>query len=445
MPRIFSRLMFACLAPCFGMAAAQGHAADSVRAGPSLLTSDEAVRLGLQNNYAIALARDQRDLAAGNRLAGIGPFLPTASASATHSGELHPGSGTSNSAGASVNLQLFNGFQSYYAYQRLKTQETAAGLQEQLAVESTLESILGSYYAIATQKRQIAALRDLLAVSRQRAALAEARLQVGAGSRLEQLQSQADLNADSSSLLSQEMSLREAKVRLNQLLARDPAEPFDVEDTIPVEPGLPVAAWRGRLLRNNTTLREARLQRSASETSLREARGGYSPTVSAGLAYRTSLDSLVNGGGAGTITGSDALTYSVSLSVPLFDGLRTRQSVVGNRIGLRRQETLLRQSEEQVRADFEQAEGRYALGLRQIALEEGNLEVARRQAEAAQERFRVGSSSSLEFRDAQQKLLSAQSRLAAARQSAKLSELALKRLAGALAAPVPPSASPEKP
>jgi outer membrane protein len=424
-----SLLLLIGVAGGFASAISQGTAAP-------VLTPDEAVRLGLQNNYSISLARDQRDLAASNRLGGVGPFLPTASASATHSGELHPGSGTSNSAGASVNLQLFNGFQSYYAYQRLKTQESAAGLQEQLAIETTLESILASYYAIATQKRQMAALRDLLAVSRERAALADARLQVGAGSRLEQLQSQADLNADSSSLLSQEITLRESKVQLNQLLARDPGAAFDVQDSIPVETGLPVAAWRSGLLQNNTTLREARLQKTVSESSVREARGGYSPTVSAGLAYRTSLDSLVGGGGVGTVTGSDALTYSVSLSIPLFDGLRTRQSVVGSRIGLRRQETLLKQSEESVRANFEQAEGRYALGLRQIALEEGNLEVARRQAEAAQERFRVGSSSSLEFRDAQQKLLSAQSRLATARQSAKLSELALKRLSGTLIAPV---------
>ena len=422
--------------PPIGFCLAMGIAAMAAAETAPVLTSDEAVRIGLQNNYSISLARDQRDLAASNRLAGVGPFLPTASASATHTGELSPGSGTSTSAGASVNLQLFNGFQSYYAYQRLKTQESAAGLQEQLAIESTLESILASYYSIATQKRQIAALRDLLAVSRQRASLADARLQVGAGSRLEQLQSQADLNADSSSLLSQEISLREAKIRLNQLLAREPATAFDVQDSVPVETGLPVAGWRAGLLQNNTTLREARLQRSASESSVREARGGHSPTLSAGLAYRASLDSAVNGGSFGTVTGSDALTYSVSLSIPLFDGLRTRQSVVGSRIGLRRQETLLKQSEDQVRADFELAEGRYALGLRQIALEEGNLEVARRQAEAAQERFRVGSSSSLEFRDAQQKLLSAQSRLATARQSAKLSELALKRLAGALIAPV---------
>jgi outer membrane protein len=417
-------------APLYGAPARPDTAGSSL----PLLTPGDAVRLGLRNNFSLALARDTRELAAGNVVVGRAPFLPTASASATRTGELHPGSGTSTGAGASVNLQLFNGFQTYYAYQRLKTQEDAAGLQEQLAIESALESILGTYYSIATQKKQIAALRDLLAVSRERAELAGARLQVGAGSRLEQLQSQADLNADSSSLLSQEMALRETKVQLNQLLARDPADPFDVEDTIPVETGLPVSAWKASLLANNTSVREARLQRSASESSLREARGGYSPTVSAGLSYRTSLDSLADAG-ASSVTASDALTYSVSLNVPLFNGLRTRQGVVSSRIGLRRQETLTRQTEAQARASFEQAEGRYALGLRQIALEERNLEVARRQAEAAQERFRVGASSSLEFRDAQQKLLSAQSRLASARQSAKQSELALKRLAGVLATP----------
>jgi outer membrane protein len=416
-----------------GIVALCAAAQDS--AAPALLTPAEAVRLGLQNNFSLALARDQSEIASNNRFAAIGPFLPTASASASHSGMLHPEHTSSNSAGASVNLDLFNGFQSYYAYQRLRDQESAAGLQERNAVETTLESILSTYYSIATQKRQIAALREVLAVSRDRAALAEARLGVGAGSRLEQLQSQADLNADSSSLLSQEIALRESKVQLNQLLARDPSQDFDVEDTIPVEAGLPVQAWRATLLENNTTVREARLQKSSSEYSLREARGAYLPGVSAGLAYRTSLDSL--GGGVSAVTGSDAVTYSVNLSVPLFTGFRTRTQVANSRIGARRQETALRQTEESTRAAFAQAEGRYALGLRQIALEEGNLEVARRQAEAARERFRVGATSPLEFRDAQQKLLSAQSRLAAARQSAKTSELALKRLAGVLAAPAP--------
>jgi outer membrane protein TolC len=72
-----------------------------------------------------------------------------------------------------------------------------------------------------------------------------------------------------------------------------------------------------------------------------------------------------------------------------------------------------------------------------VALEERNLEVSRLQAEAARERYRLGASSPLEFRDAQTRLLDSRSRLSAARQETKAAELALKRLAGALVREAP--------
>jgi outer membrane protein len=383
--------------------------------------------------------RDETALATLNRQTGVGPFLPTASASANHSGTFESGNPPRTTVGVSANLELFNGFRSAFAYRRLKAQESAAGIREQAAVETTVESILSSYYAVAQQKRQLAAIQDALAVSEERARLSRARLEVGAGSRLDQLQSQADLNADSSALMSQETVLREAKMQLNALLARDAATAFDVPDTIPVESGLPLGAWRAALPERNAAIREARAERKASELSVKEARGARLPTVNGGLGYSVSPEALNSEAALeSTGTGSDAVTYSLSLSLPLFDGLRTRQSVGASRIGLRRQETALRQTEQETRADFAEAEGRYVSGLRQIALEERNLEVARLQAEAARERFRVGASSSLEFRDAQQRLLDAQGRLASVRQTVKQSELALKRLAGMLATPVSP-------
>jgi outer membrane protein len=421
---------------------AQTDPSNTVPALPRL-TAEEAVRLGLENNFSLSMVRDQTALATLNRQTGVGPFLPTASASATHSGEFDSDASPRTTVGVSANLQIFNGFQSTFAYRRLKVQETAAGLREQAAVETTVESILTSYYAVAQHKRQLAAIREALAVSEERARLARARLEVGAGSRLEQLQSQADLNADSSALMSQETVLREAKMRLNALLARDAATAFDVPDTIPVEAGLPLDAWRDALPERNTTIREARAARQVSEFSVSEARGARLPTLNGGVGYSTAPEALNSSPSMGS-PGSDAVTYNLNLSVPLFDGLRTRQSVGSSRIGLRQQETALRQTEQEIRSAFAEAEGRYASGLRQIALEERNLEVARLQAEAARERFRVGASSSLEFRDAQQRLLNAQGRLASVRQTVKQSELALKRLAGVLATPLS-SLSPASP
>src|SRR5690606_4943948 len=182
-------------------------------------------------------------------------------------------------------------------------------------------------------------------------------------------------------------------------------------------------------------LREARAQVRASELSVREARGAYLPTLSGGLSYSTAPEAL---NPTPSVTTSDAINYSLNLSLPLFTGLRTRQSVGTSRINLRRQETTLKQVEQEILTEYAQAEARYASGLRQIELEERNIEVARLQAEAARERYRVGASSALEFRDAQQRLLTARVRLATVRQTAKQSELSLKRLAGVLATPVSP-------
>lgn len=414
---------------------AQPAAADTAvaPAGP-LLTAEDAVRIGLENNFALALVRDQTALAVLNRQSGVGPWLPTASANASHGGEIGTDAPSRTTVGVSANLQVFNGFQSTFAYKRLKTQETAAELREQAAVESTVESILSVYYEVARQKAQLAAVREALAVSRERAELARSKQQVGAGSRLEFLQAQADLNADSSALMTQENALRETRQRLNGLLGRDPGTAFDVPDTIPVATDLAVDAWRNALVDRNLAIREARAQVKASGYSLKESRGAYLPTLSGGLGYSTAPDAL----NSAPVTGSDAVTYSVNLSLPLFTGLRTRQSVGTARIALRQQETSLLQVEQDVRTEYAQAEGRYVSGLRQIALEERNIEVARLQAEAARERYRVGASSALEFRDAQQRLLNARVRLATARQSAKQSELALRRLAAALATPVTP-------
>jgi outer membrane protein len=431
----FSTLFSAMLA-LSGALAARAEVLPASSATPPVLTAEEAVRLGLENNFALALVRSQTDLATLNRQTGIGPFLPTASADARYSGRIDSGSPSQTTVGVSANIQLFNGFQSTFAYRRLKAQETAATLRQDAAVENTVESILTAYYGIAGQKLQLNAIREALLVSEERAKLARARMEVGAGSRLEQLQSQADLNADSSSLMSQETALREAKIQLNGLLARDAGTDFDVPDTIPVEAALPLENWRATLPERNNSIREARIQRRAAEFSVSEARGGRLPSVNAGLSYNTAPEALNSQATASN--GSDAVSYSVSASLPLFDGLRTRQSVGSSRIALRQQETSLRRTEQETRAAYAQAAGRYESGLRQIALEERNLEVARLQAEAARERFRVGSSTSLEFRDAQQTLLNAQSRLATVRQTVKQSELALKRLAGVLASPVSP-------
>jgi outer membrane protein TolC len=303
-------------------------------------------------------------------------------------------------------------------------------LQERLDLEDLLETVAVSYYDIVQLKQRLHAIELQLSASSDRARLAQAKLEVGAGSKLEQLQALADLNQDSSTWLDQTLALRSAKVRLNQELARDPALEFEVADSIPLDPALPLDAWRKELGERNAAVAYARAQKGAAEAGLAVARGRWFPTLSANVAYATTPDALNEEGAIGR----DGASYGVKLSVPLFDRLATPVAVKQARIEARSGATRVAQAESQAAADFEVARRRYELGMTRIGLETRNLQVARLQAEAAQARYKLGASSPLEFRDAQTRLLDAEGRLITARQSAKQAELALRRLAGRLVA-----------
>jgi outer membrane protein TolC len=206
---------------------------------------------------------------------------------------------------------------------------------------------------------------------------------------------------------------------------------FSVSDSIPVEAAPPVAAWRAALGDRNASIAAAREQRNAAASGVNEARGAHLPTLSGSVGYNESPASL----NTPTNTAPGATTYGLNLTLPLFDGLRTTRNAASARINERRSEIALRQAEQEAAAAFSEAAGRHAAGVRQIDLEERNLEVARLQAEGARERYKAGAASPLEFRDAQQRLLAARSRLASVRQSTLRAGLELRRLSGTLAWP----------
>jgi outer membrane protein TolC len=422
MPRFSNRRLSAALLTLAMTLVCGPRAAETL--GP-----DEAIRQAVERNFGLSLSHGQRESAAAAREGGAGQFLPSASASAGVNGSFS-GDAPTTSLGASADWVVFDGLRNVNGYRRLKAQERSAGLQERLDLEDLLETVAVSYYDIVQLKQRLHAIELQLSASSDRARLAQAKLEVGAGSKLEQLQALADLNQDSSTWLDQTLALRSAKVRLNQELARDPALEFEVADSIPLDPALPLDAWRKELGERNAAVAYARAQKGAAEAGLAVARGRWFPTLSANVAYATTPDALNEEGAIGR----DGASYGVKLSVPLFDRLATPVAVKQARIEARSGATRVAQAESQAAADFEVARRRYELGMTRIGLETRNLQVARLQAEAAQARYKLGASSPLEFRDAQTRLLDAEGRLITARQSAKQAELALRRLAGRLVA-----------
>lgn len=398
----------------------------------SYLSLEDAINLAIGKNYQLSISHDQTKAAANNVTSGQGGFLPSASANLTQVGKIN-GRDPQTRLGVSANWLVFDGFQTYHAVQKLKSQERSTLLDERLTLESLIESVMTEYYDIVQQKQKLGAIQELLAVSEERAKLAHAKLEIGAGSRLELFQSQADLNQDSSNYLNQDASLRHAKARLNQLLTREPAMDFQVSDSIPLNVFNPVEEWRKILPENNTSIAAARSRREAATASVKVAQGQWLPSLNSGLAYSAAPKALNH---SAKVQGSD-LTYNLNFSIPLFNKLATSTGITRSRVELRQEETRVKLAESNAQAEFEKAQIQYQSGLQLIRLEDRNLQVARLQAEGAQERYRLGASTPLEFRDAQTKLLDAQVRLITARQKAKQAETALQKLAGLLVKQAP--------
>lgn len=413
----------ALLSACLSIAASAAPARE-------VLALDSALRAAVERNFDLALARDGRASAAAAREGAKGQFLPSASANLGTTGSFD-GDGPATTAGVSASWELFDGLRDWNGYRRLRAQARALALSERVELESLLETVMVAYYDLVQLKQRLAAIGDLLAVSGERAKLAQAKLEVGAGSKLEQLQALADLNQDSSAWLDQNLALERAKIRFNQLLAREPSLDFDVADSIPLAPEAPLDEWRASLPARNAAVAVARARKTASEAGLQEARGGRLPGLDANVSWSAAPSALNPDGAAGR----DGATYGINLSVPLFDRFATRTAVRQARIDVRSGNTRVAQAEAQAAADFEVARKQYGSGRKRMALEERNLQVARLQAEAARERYKVGASSPLEFRDAQTRLLDAEGRLITARQTAKQAEAALQRIAGMLVRP----------
>ena len=100
------------------------------------------------------------------------------------------------------------------------------------------------------------------------------------------------------------------------------------------------------------------------------------------------------------------------------------------KVNKRIQDFTMDQYEIQLKSDIQRAYNTYENNLKLQTIEQANYQVAKENSEIALERFRLGISSYLEFRDAQVNLLTAENRLITSVFQIKEQEIELRRLSG---------------
>src|SRR5512133_2267569 len=150
------------------------------------LSLDEAIRLGLENNYGIIIARNDAAIADMNNHLGAAGFLPQINAGGNKSWTvsnthielpskdiiiIREGS-DAHSDNFNPNVQLtwtlFDGCNMFVSKSRLGELARIGELDLRIAIENTVTDIINSYNQIHQQQKAIAVINEALDLSRLR-------------------------------------------------------------------------------------------------------------------------------------------------------------------------------------------------------------------------------------------------------------------------------------
>ncbi len=411
-----------------------------------ILTLEEAINLALKNNRDVKIAKNNFDIALNNYSFGNAGFLPTIDLSSGYTKSsnntrqeyfdgrsINRTGASSNSLNFGVTLawKVFDGFGNYINYRKLDEGKGIAQTREMLVSEGVVSEVILAYYDILRQKEILKALKESIAISEQRVKIAEEKYKVGTASKVELLQARADLNADQSALLRQEVVLKNAKVNLNLLLGRDPEIDFDVVDTIKVEE-LSIDDLLSKAFERNRLLIATQKEFEISKLNLASVRAELFPSVNFFIGYNFTRSRSQ----AGFIASNQNLgfNYGLNISFNLFNGFNTIRKYENAKIEIANSQIKYEQLRDEIKSQVLNLYESYKTSLRLIELEKENLEIARENVNIALERYQLGVLTPLELREAQKTYVDAESRLITAQYQAKVAEVGLLKLSGQLVA-----------
>lgn len=410
-----------------------------------VLTLQDAIKIAMENNYDIKIASNNTKINETNVTVGNAGMLPKVTASVVDNNGIQNLSqtradGTTTSLdnaknnsltyGASLDWTIFDGLKMFARHDQLKALQQLGATQLKQTILNKVSDVTAIYYDLVQQQQLLNALDSTIVISNQRLNLAQNRYTIGKASKLETLNAQVDLNTDTTTLLRQKELLANTKIALNQQLARDTKLDFKVADVIVVDEKLQLAALTDLAFKQNPELEALVINKRISELQLKQVKGTRYPTLKVNTGYNfTETKSDL---GFTTSTSSRGLNYGFTATMNLFDGFNQNRTEKVAKLEIENTKIAIEQQNKTLESQLNSAFQTYQTNMQLMALEEKNEGIAKQNLDITLDKFRIGTITTLEFRTAQLNYVNAKVRNSDAKFQAKLSEIALKELAGNL-------------
>lgn len=410
-----------------------------------VLSLQDAISIALKNNYDIKLVKNDIDIAKNNASlanAGILPIVAgnfstggsrqnTVQTQASGTERITNGARSTNLAyGVGLDWTIFDGFKMFANYETLKQLEKQGQIVAKVQILSTVTAVINSYYNLAKQQQLVIAADSTLDISNMRLRIANNKLELGRGSKLDVLAAKVDYNTDTSAYLQQKNLLAVYSISLNQLLARNIDIMFKVDNSMILDENLKYGELLNKTEQLNPDLQNALINKKIAELNLKQIQAARYPRVSVNSGYEFNRSATPTG--FNTQFRANGLTYGLTASINIFNGFLQRQNERNAKIAINSSILNADKTKQNINAQLATAYQNYNTYLELVKLEKGNIDIAKQNLDITLEKYRLGSIAPLALREAQRNSIEANNRYLEIEYQAKLAEITLKQISGTL-------------
>jgi outer membrane protein TolC len=413
----------------------------------TVLTSEDAVRIALENNLDIKIVEADRDIATINNNWGNSGRWPIVNAnigntealsnlnqSLANGTEIKRNGVTNNTLNANIQAswRIYNGKRVVATKNRFQELEKIGEINVTQQMQRIAFDVLVVYNNIVRFNQQVKAFKAIIALSRERYTIAKTRFEVGSAAKTDMLQSQIDLNEQEINLNNIERQIQDNKAILNTLLKRPAAYPITVADSTFHIPSLNYDSALAKIDTQNLDLLRAERERAILVEERRIINSNRIPSLT--LNSTTSYNRTKASGGFFLTNQNYGPNIGLNMGIPLYNSNIFKTQLRANEVLQKQQKLQTELIRTQLQRDMFIAFQEFENAKHVADIEEKNVKIASENNFISTERFKKLQGNSIELRQAQLSLIEAQDRYINALYREKLAALSAQLIIGEVGA-----------
>ncbi|OGB64136.1 MAG: hypothetical protein A2Y94_15535 [Caldithrix sp. RBG_13_44_9] len=335
----------------------------------------------------------------------------------------------SYSASISISQNIFDGGYWWNNIRRSKTLNEAGKYELKLSENQVMKFVSQYYYNLLKDIKLLEV--DSLAVKRSQDQVdrTQSMFEIGSVAQVDVYRARVNLGQDQITYLNQKNTLRQSEQLLNLAIGRDPLIPVQIDTMVVFEPRtVTLQDLLDVAVENQPALQSQKLNVKSAEFSVALSKSPFWPSLGARFNYSRDHDELEK-----VFSDFDQnWSYSIGIGVSwnLFNGFSDHVNYQTTKLQLNNARLDLENYQRTLRSDVRKLFNSYNAILEIVEINIKNLEAAREEFRLADERYRLGSGTSLELREAQVNLTQAEQILVAAEYNAIITYIELAEAVG---------------